>query len=133
MATHKTTDMTISSRAIKILADRELINQKSIFRNSKNKRRFRSTLGCSPSLCSWCWNQLQNDKLLPRGFQPKHFLWTLMFLKLYCCESVAAVLCGCDEKTFRKWVWIGIKALGNLDLVSVKNVPLEMSHNYDRV
>jgi len=65
--------MTISAKAIQILADWELINQKSIFRNSRNKQYFQLTMGCSPNLCSWCWNQLQKDKLLPRGFWPKHF------------------------------------------------------------
>jgi len=39
-------------------------------------------------------------------------------LKLYNPERAQAPVCGVDEKTYRKWVWIALEALAELDLVS---------------
>jgi hypothetical protein len=55
--------------------------------------------------------------IVPEGFRRIHLLWTLTFLKLYCSEEIVSAICGCDEKTLRKWVWKGIDALGELNLV----------------
>ena len=37
-----------------------------------------------------------------RRREPKHLLWTLMFLKLYMVENVCSTLSQVDEKTYRK-------------------------------
>ena len=42
-----------------------------------------------------------------------------MFIKQYNKESTYASICGCTEKTFRKWVWIYLKVISRLDLVSL--------------
>ena len=40
------------------------------------------------------------------GVQPKHLLWTLLFLKTYATEPIlCALVGGVDEKTFRTKVW----------------------------
>jgi hypothetical protein len=109
--------MQLSSTDFEELADDMLLRRSRAIRNMN--RRFRSTMGVSSSICSWYWNQLDKRFLIPAGFLPKHFLWTLLFLKLYCSETVNALLCDCDEKTFRKWTWIGIGLIGDLDMVRI--------------
>jgi len=47
-----------------------------------------------------------------------HLLWSFLFLKTYDPEKVLSVACGVDEKTYRKWVWLVLDLLGELDLVS---------------
>jgi hypothetical protein len=83
----------------------------------KARSRFVSTFGSKPSLVSELWNLLEVKKL-PRGFRPIHLLWTLCFVKLYASEATLSSLCGCDEKTFRKWVRCGLEIISDLDLVS---------------
>jgi len=62
---------------------------------------------------------MDDKSLLPEDTLVKHLLWGLSFLKLYNNQRVhAPVICGADEKTFRKWVWIVLDALGEIDLVS---------------
>ena len=39
-----------------------------------------------------------------------HFL-SLYFLRVYNIESRSAVKFNCNEKTWRKWVWIYVKAI----------------------
>jgi len=112
--------MPVSSDEFQKLANEVLNRRSSKSRLRKYYRRFRAAMGISPDLCSWYWNQLEKEKLVPTGFLPKHFLWTLLFLKLYCSETINACICDCDKKTFRKWSWIGIKAIVDLDLVSTQ-------------
>lgn len=111
--------MKISSRAFRALAQRELENRPRSTSWRVNSRRFRAKMGCSSLVCSNIWNRLTKKGILPPEFRAHHLLWTLVFLKLCCCETITADICGCDEKTLRKWVWIGIDLLGQLDLVSV--------------
>lgn len=89
---------------------------------SKAKRtavnRFVSTFGSDPYLVAEIWDHLQESRSTPHQFRPIHLLWTLSFLKLYNTEAILSSLCGCDEKTLRKWVWVGIDSLSGLDLVS---------------
>jgi hypothetical protein len=40
-----------------------------------------------------------------------------MFLKVYACERVFQALTGVDEKTFRKWAWLYVHAIGSLEVV----------------
>jgi len=115
----KVLTMPLTSDEFERLADEVFLRRSPALRVRMKNTRFRAGLGVSPYVCSWYWNQLEKEDLLPPGFKPKHFIWTLLFLKLYCSESVHATLCGCDEKTFRKWTWLGVKALGHLEVVSV--------------
>ena len=62
------------------------------------------------------WNRLIGK--LPPGSRPVHLLWSLLFLKRYDTEHVNRSLTQADEKTWRKWVWIFVELLANLDVVS---------------
>ena len=78
-------------------------------------RRFRKIFGISAVTCSQVWKLCVPE--LPQGAGPLHLLWTLYFLKQYGVEEVNSAFAQCDEKTFRKWCWIMIQALAELELV----------------
>jgi hypothetical protein len=79
-------------------------------------RIFRSFFGVTPDICSTVWNLLLDKH--PTGCEPKHLLMALRFLKGYCTEHENASLFHVDEKTYRKWQWIYVKLIANLDIVS---------------
>lgn len=85
-----------------------------------NRRRFKANFGVDEETTQFLWQLLAADNDMPRGLCPSHLLWTLIFLNLYACETVTAQMCGCDEKTLRKWVWICIELLANLNLVGLR-------------
>ena len=78
-------------------------------------RQFWKIFGVSAPTCSKVWNLCVPE--LPEGVSPVHLLWTLYFLKQYGLEEVNAAFAQCDEKTFRKWCWIMIKTIAELELV----------------
>lgn len=79
-------------------------------------RIFKSFYGVSPEVCSQLWHMM-DDK--PENAEPKHLLWAFIFMKSYNTEHVNAGLVMCDEKTFRKWVWLFIDMLSSLQLVMI--------------
>ena len=86
-----------------------------------NTRRFQSFFGCTPQVCTIAYNELVENKLVPRGGQPFHLLWALMFLKTYDPYEVLSSIARCNETTYRKWTWKFIIALYYLedDVVSL--------------
>jgi hypothetical protein len=84
-----------------------------------NATRFRTFFGTSPDVCARIWLLIDPYATMPTGVQLFHLLWALMFLKLYCAESVLATLAGAgqksvDEKTFRKWCWLFVNEINHL-------------------
>jgi len=79
-------------------------------------RKFRSFFGVSPLVCSIAFNKISEDDDFPEQSKPYHFLWALMFLKIYSTESILAGIAGCTEKTFRKWSWKMLDLLQRLEL-----------------
>ena len=77
--------------------------------------RFKATFGTTPTVCCIIWDLLITTEYLPDNGRPFHLLWALMFLNLYCAESVHAALADCDEKTFRKWSWLFVDAISYLE------------------
>jgi hypothetical protein len=102
--------MQITSQTVEAVAQ-------TIIRTPGSMRHFKAAFGVSPFMCSVMWNYMDDQENLPHRAQPKHLLWTLLFLKLYNSENVLCSLCECDEKTFRKWVWLMLPAIGSLDHV----------------
>lgn len=82
-------------------------------------RRFHSYFGVDVELCSGLW--LWIFDVLPDSASYFHLLWALLFLKTYSSYEVLSGLVGCDEKTYRKWVWIFLVAIADLeqDVVSL--------------
>ena len=82
------------------------------------QRRFRAFFGTTASICSRLWS-LCSHILIAEGAMPVHLLWALMFLKQYNTEEVNASMAGCDEKTFRRWCWLVVHVLADIELVRV--------------
>jgi hypothetical protein len=80
--------------------------------NTKSKRSFKAKFGTSPEVCSELWERLQPHQ--PKGALPKHLLRALLFLKLYCSEDVLSDMAGTTRKTFRKWLWLMVKAISKV-------------------
>jgi len=82
-------------------------------------RRFRALFGISAVCIAILWADIANQGFLNhlglRSLKPMHFLWTLLFLKVYSKEEVNAMQVGCDEKTFRKWTWFYAECIADLD------------------
>jgi len=84
------------------------------------KRRFHAFFGTTPFICSLLWALIQPRTCMPRGYEPKHLMWALLFLKVYATEPVHRRLAGCpDEKTFRKWAWYFIHGIARLENIVV--------------
>lgn len=86
-------------------------------KESTKTRRFKSFFGITPQVCSIVWEKIC-DKA-PNDFQPKHLLWGLTFLKLYTIEHDRHSTLGADEKTIRKWTWVAVSLLSNLNVVKM--------------
>lgn len=82
-------------------------------------RRYKSLFGASPETCAYLWNLCKQNA--PKNSEPKHFLWALLFLKIYATEHVNAAMVNADEGTFRKWSWTFVKVLSELKLVRCKH------------
>lgn len=89
----------------------------SIGSNKTTLRRFKSFFGVTPLLCSIIWEKIESSA--PSESKPKHLLWTLYFLKQYDVEHTRRPLLNADEKTIRKWTWIFVKLLSDLDVVII--------------
>jgi hypothetical protein len=85
------------------------------------RKRFVEHFGTDPFVVQLIWMLIYNAiDLKPHQKNPDHLLWAFYFLKGYETEGRCASRCGCDEKTFRKWIWlyIGIVADFDVDVVS---------------
>ena len=76
-------------------------------------RRYRSILGISPEDTLIVWNKID-----PSSSELVHLLWALNFLTQYTVECNGAFIWGCDEKTYRKWVWYFLDKISKLQIVS---------------
>jgi hypothetical protein len=82
-------------------------------------RDFREMFGCSPIVALACWDLLLSNNLLPDG-ELKHYLWCLMWLKIYGRSKTMSSLCGgVDTKTVMKWVIKFVYAIAYLEPIVV--------------
>lgn len=84
-------------------------------RKNVSFRRFKSFFGVTPAVCSLIWQMLIGKK--PPEAEPKHLLWSLNFLKQYNVEHTRRSIFKADEKTIRKWSWVFIQLLADLNVV----------------
>lgn len=80
-------------------------------------RRFQSFFGATPLVCSLIWDKIKHD--VPKGGDPKHLLWSLSFLKQNSVEHYRRSIFKADEKTIRKWTWLFVQLLADLDVVTL--------------
>src|SRR5687768_8491231 len=84
-------------------------------------RRFSAAFGATPLLCSRLWLLIgsdNNNQPHLRTARPKHLLWALLFLKQYKCTELNCGSAGVDETTYRKWSWIFVQLLADINVVS---------------
>lgn len=92
------------------------IIKKDIGSNLTEDRRFREMFGCSAKVVLILWNMIDSNVDIKGSPEIAHLLWALMFLKIYSKESITSRLAGgVDEKTYRKWVWIFVGAIADLE------------------
>ena len=88
-------------------------------------RRFKAEFGVAPDVLVDVWDLLLESRFLRRKLRftamrcrspnPEHMLWALMLLKQYSLTSSLAKNVRVDEKTFRKWSWIYLESMAELD------------------
>lgn len=80
--------------------------------------RFVAHFGVSPCHCAYIW-LLTSDEMFNIKAEKIHLLWTLNLLKTDDTEHCMKGRWGCDEKTFRKWLYLVLDAICDLDLVRI--------------
>lgn len=92
-------------------------------RSEKSEDRdFREHFGCGVNVAHTIWMMMESRELIPNDGMIHHLLWTLMFLKSYTKEKTMCTLVGIrDPKTLRKWVWLFIDNLAELESSVVSN------------
>jgi len=97
---------------------------KTIPFNDTNLRLFKQNFGVAPIVLSKCWSllldQLRQDhtncyNASLASMHPKHLLWACLFLKTYGKEGTHCAIARCDPKTFRRWVWIVVRAIATTE------------------
>jgi len=81
-------------------------------------RRFVGHFGVNWHICASLWVlmlPLIDSEAIYNGIKPLYLLWALHFMKVYGTESVNAATKKCDKKTHRKWVWLVVEALAQLE------------------
>lgn len=94
-------------------------------------RSFRAHFGTSVDVCLALWEWIRVHPRRPlRGMQPKHLMWTLLFLKVYDTEDVLSSRVGTTRKTFRRWIWRVLLLIQTLKrrVVSCRRRRLFFSH-----
>jgi len=92
---------------------------------------FRESFGVGMVVFMALWDVLVLTELLPAKGGVDHLLWTLMFMKGYaktrtCCNQLG----GIDTKTFKKWVWLFIFAIAELEATLVRKVLCMLLSSY---
>ena len=97
-------------------------NKKERCENTEN-RDFREFFGCGCVVATKIYDLLIGEDLLPIGGHLEHFLWALMFMKIYGKERNLCTLAGgVDKKTFRKWAWLFVVAIAYLEAEVVSKI-----------
>lgn len=103
--------------------------------NKIKRHRFVSFFGIEPLIVSILWSMLVDAKdeimvsfTFADTVKPVYLLWALLFLKCYNTNTRNAAIAGVDEKTFRHWSWIQIKAIANLDQKIVSTAPIKSQY-----
>lgn len=89
---------------------------------STEDRMCKEHFGCSAEVAMITWDFLAAYDYLPPNATIEHFLWALMFLKIYAKTGPMRSLCGgADSETIMKHVWEFVYGIARMEqyLVSV--------------
>ena len=82
------------------------------YSSKREHREFRAAFGVSFRLLSHLWSRLAPLEKISARAEPKHLLWTFLYLKVHIDESNMIKIVGCPSRdTFRFWVWRFVKAI----------------------
>lgn len=95
---------------------REIMNRRGQGSSFTEERRFREHFGCAPPVAAKIWELINPELTVPGDATVAHMMWSLMFLKMYSKEgTISGIAGGVDEKTYRKWVWLFVFAIAELE------------------
>ena len=123
-----------STKSAKRESDELLLIARNIWNRENKKVRsektedriFRETFGCGVIIALTTWEMMSDADLLPTNGCLHHFMWALMFMKVYGKEMTMCALAGAiDPKTWRKWTWLFIAAISGLEPFVVSSSILE--------
>lgn len=77
-------------------------------------QKFRDNFKWGPGRTAYLYSLIKMHRILPRGYRPKHLLWTLNFLLTYEKERRRCLTMKADRKTMRKFVWPTIFVISTL-------------------
>jgi hypothetical protein len=120
-----------------------VVGRKVLKSDKLARDRFQSSFGTQPVVVADLWHRLMDcgRRRNRHKCRPKHLLWALMFLKSYGKEMDMAARATCDEKTWRKWIWIVLSGINTMkcDVVSdtmidttdtTTIITVNLSHNF---
>jgi len=86
--------------------------------------RWVSHFNAEAEVCLDVWNRLQEESFdgVEDGGEPQHLLWACLFLQVYAVEGVLSGMCGCDEDTYRLYVWRFVEKISYLEYEVVSSV-----------
>ena len=91
---------------------------------------FVAYFGTTPQVCMYLWAYMMRYDYIPAHGCPPYLLWALMFVKLYSTETVLAHMVGVTEKTYRKWVWLFLRAITKLESKVVSIIAIILLYNH---
>ena len=69
------------------------------------RRHFRGNFGVSFRVISKLWNKLDPKTTISLRAEPKHLLWTMVYLKVHKSEPMHLRITGCKSRvTYQNWV-----------------------------
>jgi DDE superfamily endonuclease len=106
--------MAITKDALeKVVADTLRFPENRRWSDKTLDRKIRAHFGAPASVITDLWNRLEGN--IEVSSQPKHLLWSLVFLKTYSSsEDVLCTIVGHpDPKTFRTWSWYFVEKIAD--------------------
>ncbi|KAI0563114.1 DDE superfamily endonuclease [Gracilaria domingensis] len=97
----------------------KILELQSRHQNAYYIQRFCSIFGVEPIHVLALWKELL--PIIIHSCKEKHLLWALLLLKLYNTEHKNAILCGVDEKTFRKWSLYVVQRIASIQRIVFYN------------
>ena len=80
---------------------------------------FKAIYGLTLLQVSVTWKLMYEKFAHQKGFEKKHLLWTLRFMKHYQTIRCLAHDLNASPNTIKKWVWYTVTCLSKLKVVSI--------------
>lgn len=114
----------MSSTSVKVSEDCVRTESKNLFRIPYEigtvhfVQSFSTHFGTKPSVVKLVYNELVITGTKPNGYCLQYLLWALYFLRSNETDLKLSATFGCAVMSVRKWVWVSIRLLCNIKVVS---------------